>query len=55
MVKKFAGSTFLVVLALLSFLNAQAIAAEVNPNGFPAGPHYNLNIIGKETGFTCPA
>jgi hypothetical protein len=21
------------------------------PNGFPAGPHYNLNIHGKEAGF----
>lgn len=26
----------------------------VNPNGFPSGPHYNLNIHGKNTGFTCP-
>ena len=23
------------------------------PNGFPAGPHYNLNIHGKKVGFTC--
>jgi hypothetical protein len=27
---------------------------EVNPNGFPSGPHYNLNIIGKKTNFVCP-
>jgi hypothetical protein len=27
---------------------------EVNPNGFPSGPHYNLNIHGKKAGFTCP-
>ncbi len=27
----------------------------VNPNGFPSGPHYNLNIIGKKAGFTCPS
>lgn len=25
----------------------------VNPNGFPSGPHYNLNIIGKKAGFNC--
>jgi len=23
-------------------------------NGFPSGPHYNLNIIGKKDLFTCP-
>jgi hypothetical protein len=23
-------------------------------NGFPSGPHYNLNIIGKKDAFTCP-
>ena len=23
-------------------------------NGFPSGPHYNLNIIGKKDSFTCP-
>lgn len=27
---------------------------EVNPNGFPSGPHYNLNIHGKKADFTCP-
>jgi len=27
---------------------------DVNPNGFPSGEHYNLNIIGKKAGFTCP-
>jgi hypothetical protein len=27
----------------------------VNPNGFPSGPHYNLNIHGKKDSFTCPA
>jgi hypothetical protein len=25
------------------------------PNGFISGPHYNLNIHGKNAGFTCPA
>ncbi len=27
----------------------------VNPNGFPSGDHYNLNIIGKNENFACPA
>ena len=27
---------------------------DVNPNGFPSGPHYNLNIHGKKAEFTCP-
>ncbi len=26
-----------------------------NPNGFISGAHYNLNVIGKKAGFTCPA
>ncbi len=30
------------------------ITKNVN-NGFPSGPHFNLNIIGKKDGFTCPA
>lgn len=25
-----------------------------NSNGFPSGPHHNLNIIGKKPGFVCP-
>lgn len=39
-------------------LSGTAMAAkpgeELNPNGFPGGPHYNLNIHGKKAGFTCP-
>lgn len=26
---------------------------DVNPNGFPSGLHYNLNIIAKKDGFNC--
>jgi hypothetical protein len=26
----------------------------VNPNGFPSGEHFNLNIHGKKLGFNCP-
>jgi hypothetical protein len=28
---------------------------DVNPNGFPSGPHHNLNLIGKKDSFSCPA
>ncbi|MDH4268270.1 MAG: hypothetical protein OEW45_21810 [Deltaproteobacteria bacterium] len=36
------------------FLAGQLLAADVNPNGFPSGPHFNLNIIGKKDAFICP-
>ena len=41
---------------ILSFGSAYATkpGEEVNPNGFPSGPHYNLNIHGKKAEFTCP-
>jgi hypothetical protein len=44
------------VVLLLSFGSAYATkpGEEVNPNGFPSGPHYNLNIHGKKAEFTCP-
>lgn len=46
------------VLVIFSFTVSSALATkpgdEVNPNGFPSGEHYNLNIIGKKDGFTCP-
>lgn len=43
-------SLMVLFLASLSF----AAQGDVNPNGFPSGPHYNLNIIGKKADFTCP-
>jgi hypothetical protein len=36
-------------------LPAFAQAPPTNPNGFPSGDHYNLNIIGKKATFSCPA
>ena len=44
------------VVLFLSFGSAYATkpGKEVNPNGFPSGPHYNLNIHGKKAEFTCP-
>ena len=47
-------------LALTALLFAFGLTLEtraqrnVNPNGFPSGDHYNLNIIGKNPNFTCP-
>ncbi len=55
-VKKLIAIGFITVITALSI--GQAIATkpeeETNPNGFPSGPHYNLNIIGKKDGFVCP-
>ena len=41
---------------ILSFGSAYATkpGEGVNPNGFPSGPHYNLNIHGKKAEFNCP-
>jgi hypothetical protein len=41
------------VLVLLpgGFASATKPGETVNPNGFPSGDHYNLNLIGKKAGF----
>jgi len=39
---------------ILAAAGTSALAADVNPNGFPSGEHYNLNIIGKKDSFACP-
>jgi hypothetical protein len=48
---------FLIVVIAGSFMAGPAAAVkpgqDVNPNGFPSGLHYNLNIIGKKDGFNC--
>jgi hypothetical protein len=44
-----------IVLLCLASSSSVLIAAEPNPNGFPSGTHYNLNIIGKSDSFMCPA
>jgi hypothetical protein len=51
--KKLIAASFLVAIMAAS-LTGQVIAKNEN-NGFPSGPHYNLNIIGKKAHFTCPA
>jgi len=43
-----------ITLLCLAISSSILIAAETNPNGFPSGTHYNLNIIGKKADFTCP-
>ena len=45
----------LCVAGVLLLLIPCAYAQNVNPNGFPSGPHFNLNIIGKKAEFACPA
>jgi hypothetical protein len=56
--KKACKISFLVI-TMLVFIAGSAFATkpgnDENPNGFPSGFHYNLNIIGKKDTFTCPA
>ena len=51
------GRGALVLAALFLALGptlATGPGRNTNPNGFPSGEHYNLNIIGKNAEFTCP-
>jgi hypothetical protein len=43
------------LLAAFGLTLATGPQRNVNPNGFPSGEHYNLNIIGKNAEFTCTA
>ena len=43
------------LLAAFGMTPATGPERNVNPNGFPSGEHYNLNIIGKNAEFTCAA
>src|SRR5512135_168605 len=55
--KRAMGRSLLVLTALFlafSLTRATAPGRNVNPNGFPRGEHYNLNILGKNADFTCP-
>lgn len=53
--KKISLSLLILVAILLMGGSATAVkpGEEVNPNGYPSGEHYNLNIIGKKDGFKC--
>jgi hypothetical protein len=52
----------LMLCSMLFFVVGSAFAVKptaegdppVNPNGFPAGEHFNLNIHGKKADFSCP-
>lgn len=54
------NSTIKTVLLTSAFITvtssafAVAPGETVNPNGFPSGPHFNLNILGKKADFVCP-
>jgi hypothetical protein len=54
--KKLIAASFLVIM--VAFSTGQVLATkpgeDVNPNGFPSGEHFNLNIIGKKDSFACP-
>ena len=55
--KRLIGSTlsmFILLALVVTPASATKPGEDVNPNGFPSGEHYNLNIIGKKAGFTCP-
>jgi hypothetical protein len=52
MKKKLGISLFVMVLVVLWGFPALSAPPSTNPNGFPSGTHYNLNIIGKKAGFT---
>jgi hypothetical protein len=49
---------FMLFFAILVLCFNSAYATKpgeyVNPNGFPSGQHYNLNIHGKKAEFNCP-
>jgi hypothetical protein len=48
------GLLVLATLILVFGLTAGGPKRNTNPNGFPSGEHYNLNIIGKKAEFACP-
>lgn len=55
--KRYTGrilSMFLLLSLVVTPASATKPGEDVNPNGFPSGEHYNLNIIGKKAEFTCP-
>ncbi len=52
-----AAAAFAATFALAGAAHAgKPVDDEGNPlgNGFPSGPHFNLNILGKKLNFTCP-
>jgi hypothetical protein len=53
-VQKMKKETFILLMTgVYVFLAAPSASAQVNPNGFPSGEHFNLNIISKKTDYHC--
>ena len=48
------GLTCILASALAGPAWAVKPGQAVNPNGFPSGEHFNLNIHGKKLDFNCP-
>jgi hypothetical protein len=48
------GVCSLAFLFMAGMASAVKPGEQVNPNGFPSGPHFNLNILGKKDTFSCP-
>jgi hypothetical protein len=50
--------SIMAIISIVAFIMTPALATKpeetVNPNGFPSGPHYNLNIHGKKVEYNCP-
>ena len=49
--KKKLGMVLIVMVLAVLWAFPTTAAPPTNPNGFPSGTHYNLNIIGKKAGF----
>jgi hypothetical protein len=51
--KNLSNSLRCAIALALATSSSCALAQLVNPNGFPSGPHYNLNIHGKKAEYNC--
>jgi hypothetical protein len=53
-VQKMKRATFILLMTgVCVFFAAPSASAQVNPNGFPSGEHFNLNIISKKPDHQC--
>ncbi|MGB1748240.1 MAG: hypothetical protein ACPHK0_00440 [Dehalococcoidia bacterium] len=58
--RPFAMAALVITVAITFSLASTSTASAAKPvevvewsNGFPSGPHYNLNIHGKKADYTC--
>jgi len=51
----FLGLIVIGIVTALAFAGKPEVGGIYSGNGYPSGPHYNLNLIGKKDNFTCPA